>query len=170
MQTKGKRIFLLGFILLLVVVSFEFARIYKDSSEEFRKEFNNRYAVFALQLPEKLSFANEPVPLNDRDLIERFDRELLINTYWQSQTLVFIKKSNRFFSIIDPILAKYNIPADFRYLPLAESGLINVVSPKNAVGIWQFTAETSKQYGLEVNKDVDERYNLEKSTNAACRY
>jgi membrane-bound lytic murein transglycosylase D len=184
METKGKRIalknlnlkfqipvwLLLGFVLILVMVSFEFARLYKDSADEFTKEFNGRYAVFALQLPEKLSLAGEQVPLNDRDIIERFDRELLINTYWQSQTLVFIKKSNRFFSVIDPILAKYKIPADFRYLPLAESGLFNVVSPKNAVGIWQFTTETAKQYGLEVNKDVDERYNLEKATDAACRY
>ena len=184
MKTKGNRILpshlnlkfqipiwiLLSVTLVFVIISFECARVYKNSSDEFRKEFNERYAVFALQLPEKLSLAGESVPLNDRDIVERFDRELLINTYWQSQTLVFIKKSNRFFSVIDPILAKYNIPSDFRYLPLAESGLINVVSPKNAVGIWQFTAETAKQYGLEVNKDVDERYNLEKSTDAACRY
>lgn len=184
METKGKRLsgrkinfsfslplwLIVGFTLLIISISFEFGRNLKDSTDEFRKEFNGRYAVFALQLPEKLSFANEAVPLNDRDVIERFDRELLINTYWQSQTLVFIKKANRFFSVIDPILAKYNIPADFRYLPLAESGLTNVVSPKNAVGIWQFTAETAKQYGLEVNKEIDERYNLEKATDAACRY
>jgi membrane-bound lytic murein transglycosylase D len=161
---------LLGFVLLLVIISFEFARINRNSADEFTKEFNGRYAIYALQLPEKLSFAGEPVPLIDRDIVERFDRELLINTYWQSQTLVFIKKANRFFPLIDPILAKYKVPPNFRYLPLAESGLLNTVSPKNAVGIWQFTAETAKQYGLEVNKDVDERYNLEKSTDAACRY
>jgi len=161
---------LLGCLLLLIIGIFEFAKIYHDTSDEFRKEFNDRYAIFALQLPEKLSFAGEPVPLYDRDIMERFDRELLINTYWQSQTLVFIKKANRYFPLIDPILASYNIPEDFRFLPLAESGLLNTVSPKNAVGFWQFTAETAKQYGLEVNKDIDERYNLEKATDAACRY
>ena len=184
MERKGKRRFfyklnlnlqlpvwiLLGFILVLIMITFEFARTYHDAQDEFWKEFNARYAIYALKLPEKLSFAGEPVPLNDRDIIERFDRELLINTYWQSQTLVFIKKAKRYFPLIDPILARYNIPEDFRYLPLAESGLLNTVSPRNAVGFWQFTAETAKQYGLEVNKDVDERYNLEKATDAACRY
>jgi membrane-bound lytic murein transglycosylase D len=161
---------LLGFILVMVIITFEYARIYRSASDEFRKEFNGRYAVYALQLPDNLSFAGEPVPLNDRDIRERFDRELLINTYWQSQTLVFIKKATRYFPLIDTIIARYNIPEDFRYLPLAESGLLNTVSPKNAVGFWQFTTETARQYGLEVNKDVDERYNLDKATNAACRY
>jgi membrane-bound lytic murein transglycosylase D len=161
---------LVGFVLLLAIVTLEFARFYHDSADEFRKEFNGRYAVYAIQLPEKLSFAGEAVPLNDRDIIERFDRELTINTYWQSQTLVFIKKANRYFPLIDTILQRYDIPPDFRYLPLAESGLLNTVSPKNAVGFWQFTSETAKEYGLEVNKDVDERYNLEKATDAACRY
>ena len=159
---------LMGIVCILGL--FAYARLYHPADEEFRKEFNDRYAVYAIDLPDTLDFAGERVPLADRDIRERFDRELLINTYWQSQTLLFIKKTGRYYPLIEPILAKYNIPSDFKYLPLAESGLQNVVSPKSAAGFWQFTPETAKQFGLEVNKEVDERYNLEKSTEAACRY
>ncbi len=159
-------IFLVGLALAL----FGYARMYQTEDEDFRKAFNDHYGVYAIDLPENLQFAGEVVPVNDRDITERLDREMLINTYWQSQTLIFIKKAGRFFPVIEPILARYKIPSDFKYLALAESGLQNVVSPKNAAGFWQFTPETARQYSLEVNKDVDERYNLEKSTDAACRY
>jgi membrane-bound lytic murein transglycosylase D len=131
---------------------------------------NKDYTVFPFALPEQLSFAGEVVPLQDLDVRERLDREFLVNTYFHSQTLLFIKKANRFLPVIEPILAKYNIPDDFKYLPLAESGLGNAVSPKNAVGFWQFREETAKHYGLEINKEVDERYHVEKSTEAACKY
>lgn len=102
---------------------------------------------------------------------ESLDRELLVNTYWQSQTLLFLKRANRYFPIIEPILKEQGIPDDFKYLALIESGLIpTVVSSAGAVGFWQFMAPTAKDYKLEVNKEVDERYNIEKSTYAACKY
>lgn len=94
----------------------------------------------------------------------------MVNTYWQSQTLLLIKKSKRYFSVIEPILEKNGIPKDFKYLPLIESGFSNVVSPSGAAGFWQFKEETAKELGLIVNKEVDERYNLSKSTEAACKF
>ncbi len=128
------------------------------------------YAIFAVKLPEKVDFAGEPVPISQLDVLENLDREVLVNTYWQSQTLLFIKRANRYFPIIEEILKKYNVPDDFKYLPVAESGLTNIVSPANAVGFWQLLEGTGKEYGLEINSEMDERYSLEKSTETACKY
>lgn len=122
-------------------------------------------------IPQKLFFAGEEVPLENFDVIESLDRELIVNSYFHSQTIRFIKLSPRYFSIIEPILKKNNIPDDFKYLALAESGFDpRAVSPAGAVGIWQLLAGTAKDYGLEVNNEVDERYHIEKSTEAACKY
>lgn len=134
------------------------------------KEFNEGYSVFAIDLPENATFAGEKVPLQMADVRERFDRELLVNTYWQSQTLLFLKRKERWFPVIEAILKENNIPDDFKYLALAESGLTNAVSPSGAVGYWQFLEGTGGQYGLEINSDVDERYHVEKATRAACVY
>ena len=134
------------------------------------KEFNDNYNIYALDLPEKASFAGEMVPLNSVDVKERFDRELLVNTYWQSQTLLLLKRKERWFPLIEPILKSNGIPDDFKYLALAESGLTNVVSPSGAAGYWQFLEATGTRYGLEINSEVDERYHVEKATIAACSY
>ena len=128
------------------------------------------YNIYAIDLPEKMDFAGERVPLEIRDVRERFDRELLVNTYWQSNGLLLIKRAHKFFPIIEPILKKNNIPDDFKYLALIESGLQDVVSPSGAAGFWQFMKNTGKEYGLEVADEVDERYHLEKATRAACEY
>ncbi len=120
--------------------------------------------------PEKLDFAGENVPLENFDVVEDLDREILANMYWQSRTLLFIKRANRYFPIIEPILKKNNIPDDFKYLAIAESGLANVGSPAGARGFWQFMKATAKEFKLEVNDFVDERYHLEKATQAACQY
>lgn len=128
------------------------------------------YNVYALDIPENLSFAGEAVPTNNPDIYERMDRELLVNTYWQSNGLLLIKRAHKYFPIIEPILKKNGVPDDFKYLAVIESGLQNVVSPARATGFWQILKETGKEYGLEVNDNVDERYNLEKSTEAACKY
>lgn len=138
--------------------------------DAFQEAFNDNYGIYSLNLPQKLSFAGEEIPIIDEDIRESFDRELLVNTYWQSQTLLFLKRSKRYFPVIEPILAQYGIPEDFKYLPLIESGFMNVVSPAGAVGFWQLMEGTAKDYGLEVNKAVDERYHLEKSTHVACQY
>jgi membrane-bound lytic murein transglycosylase D len=124
----------------------------------------------SFSLPQKLEFAGESVPLNNIDTRESLDKELLVNGYWHSRTMLVLKKSRRYFEIIEPVLKKYGVPLDFKYLAMAESGLENVVSPAKAAGFWQLLESTAKEYGLEVNADVDERYNLEKSTEAACKY
>jgi len=125
----------------------------------------------AVALPEKLDFAKEEVPLGNFDIRESLDRELLIVANFHSQELLYLKKTTRYFSVIEPILKKNDIPDDFKYLALAESGFLEkIVSPSGAVGLWQFMKSAAIQYGLEVNDEVDERYHIEKSTEAACRY
>jgi len=126
--------------------------------------------VEALDIPRVMTFAGESVPLQDTDVRERLDREIHVNTYWHSNMLLMIKKANRFFAEIEPLLKKYNLPDDFKYLAVAESGLDNVTSSAGASGFWQFMRATGKQYGLEINSYVDERYNLELATKVASEY
>lgn len=128
------------------------------------------YRISAIDIPENLNFAGESVPQEDPEIMERIDREFLVNTYWQSNAVLLIKRANKYFPIIEPILAKNGVPDDFKYLAVAESGLQNVVSHAGAAGFWQIMKGTGREYGLEVNSNVDERYHLEKSTEVACRY
>ncbi|MBI4645918.1 MAG: lytic transglycosylase domain-containing protein [Bacteroidia bacterium] len=134
--------------------------------EEFRKFYN----VYSVALPETLDFCGEQVPLEYFDVRESLDKELLVNIYWQSQTLLFLKRVPKYFPVIEPILKQNNIPDDFKYLAVIESGLMNVISPTGATGYWQFLKDTGIEYGLEITDEVDERYNLEKSTLAACDF
>ncbi len=124
----------------------------------------------SIYMPEKIDFAGEITPLGISDVKERFERELLVNANLDASTLLIIKRANRAFPVIEPILAKYGVPDDFKYLAVIESGLVNAVSPAGARGVWQFMPDTAKERGMEVNEMVDERYHLEKSTEAACRY
>ena len=151
--------------LVLVIQSFTGS---DDRNSNDNKDFF--YTVRAVKIPQNLEFAGEKVPVEYFDTRESLDMELLINAYWHSQTFVLIKKASRYFPVIEKILKEYNIPDDFKYLAIAESGLSNVVSPQEAVGFWQLLEETANEYGLEVSKEVDERYHLEKSTEAACRF
>ncbi len=123
-----------------------------------------------VELPEELTFAGEKVPLEYFDVRENLDRELLSTVYFHSQTIRYIKNAPRYFSIIEPILKSNGIPEDFKYLAVAESGFdLRAVSPAKAVGLWQILEATAKENGLEINAEVDERYHIEKSTEAACR-
>jgi len=140
------------------------------SETSVKNGFLNDYRIYALHIPDTLSLVDESVPITQKDVKERIDRELLVNTYWQSNALLLIKRQHKYFPIIEPILAQNGIPDDFKYLAVAESGLQNISSPAGAKGFWQIMKNTAKEYGLEVNKDIDERYNLEKATNAACQY
>ncbi len=142
----------------------------KDDLNDPKKNTSETYQIKALKIPDNLNFAGERVPVEKQDIKERIDRELLVNTYWQSNGLLYFKRSHKFFPVIEPILKKYGIPDDFKYLALIESGLQNVTSPAGAKGFWQLMPATAKEYGLEVNSNVDERYNLEKSTITACQY
>lgn len=142
----------------------------EDHDRSYMDYVGDHYKIFALESPEEISFAGEEIPLEISDVKERLDRELMVNTYWQSQTLLLHKRANRWFPVIEPILAENGVPDDFKFLALAESGLENVVSPAGAVGFWQFLKSSGKSYGLEINEEVDERYHVEKSTKAACKY
>lgn len=140
------------------------------TDENFEKKLVNDYNIYALPLPENMEFAGEPVPLANPDIRERMDRELLVNVYWQSNGLLLFKRANKYFPQIEPLLKKYGLPDDFKYLAVAESGLEYKSSPAGASGIWHFMKGTGLEYGLEINDYVDERYNLEKATRVAAEY
>lgn len=156
--------------LLSLCTLFIYALQDAPTDENFETKLINDYNVYALQVPDDLNFAGESMPLENPDILERMDRELLVNTYWQSNGLLMFKRAKKYFSIIEPILAKNGVPDDFKYLAVIESGLTNAVSPAGARGVWQIMPATGRENGLEVNKNVDERYNLEKATEVACKY
>lgn len=159
---------ILGVFLINAVKKTDISR--NDDLNDPKKNTSETYQIKALKIPDNLNFAGERVPVEKEDIKERIDRELLVNTYWQSNGLLYFKRSHKFFPVIEPILKKYGIPDDFKYLALIESGLQNVTSSAGAKGFWQLMPATAKEYGLEVNSNVDERYNIEKSTVAACKY
>jgi hypothetical protein len=173
-MTKTPRIVVL---LSFVIVGLFFINAEKMDSDESVQNNNDplkntseTYQIKALKIPKNLDFAGEKVPVQENDIKERIDRELLVNTYWQSNGLLFFKRANKYFPIMEPILKEYGIPDDFKYVALIESGLQNVTSPAGAKGFWQLMPATAREYDLEVNDNVDERYNVEKSTVAACKY
>lgn len=141
-----------------------------DNATSMAAEIPTGFVAKPFRIPEKLEFAQEPVPLQINDVRERLDRELQINSYLHSSTLFIIKRANRWLPQIEEILKENNIPDDFKYLPLIESALLNQVSPREAVGFWQIMKDAGKAYGLEISKQVDERYDPIKSTYAACKY
>jgi hypothetical protein len=163
-------------ILLLILLGFVcfgsgfIIRAALTDDDKQQQLFEQNYHVYSLPLPDHMVFANQKINLTEYDVKERFDRELLTNVYWQSQTLLMLKRANRFFPVIERILKEEGIPDDMKYVGLIESGLLNVVSPAGAAGFWQMLDKTGKQYGLTVNEEVDERYHLEKATVAACKY
>ncbi|MBO5956162.1 MAG: transglycosylase SLT domain-containing protein [Bacteroidales bacterium] len=123
-----------------------------------------------IEFCDDIYFADERVPLEMFNIRERYERELLSNTYFHSNTMVLLKRSKRWFPVIEPILQKYGVPEDFKYLCMIESNLSNVVSPAGAAGFWQFMKATAQEYGLEINEEIDMRYNVELETEAACKY
>ena len=164
-----------SFVSFLAFLSFFFLLFSyptKKLSEDklHQKQFNEKYNIFAICKPANMNFCGEKVDLKSEDIWERMDKELLKNIYWQSNTMLYLKRANKFFPIIEPILKANNIPDDFKYLAVIESGLEDVISPSGAAGFWQILKSTAKEYGLEVNPAIDERYNLEKSTKVACEY
>jgi len=163
----------LGTVLL---VSIQATQQFPDTNDEEVSETPKKdrpvkdYNIYALPMPENINFAGENVPIEDPDIYERMDRELLVNTYWQSNALLLIKRANKYFPIIEPILEEEGVPNDFKYLAVIESGLTQAVSPAGAKGFWQIMEGTGKDYGLEINGNVDERYHIEKSTRVAADY
>ena len=164
-----KRNYLIA-IASFLILTLIFSSAKKDENAEQEDVISKGSKVVAVPIPSQISFAGEQVALDKFEVKERLDRELLVNSYWQSNSLLMIKRSKRAFEIIEPILAEYDVPEDFKYLAVAESGLLNVTSSAGAKGVWQFMKSTAKSYNLEVNGEVDERLHLKKSTIAACQY
>lgn len=160
--------------LLLVYVLFDQSERKPEPTPELEpipvSETFQPFVAISYDLPESISFAGELVPLTIPDVRERLDRELQVNIYLQSSTLFLLKRANRWLPRMTEILKANNIPDDFKYLPLIESGLLNGVSPKEAVGYWQIREASGKELGLEITKEVDQRYDPIKSTEAACKY
>jgi hypothetical protein len=157
-------------ILLSVIKLFSYSVTDTISDSEYDDYFNASYKVLSIHIPKNLNFAGEKVPINDFIVRESMEKELIINTYWQSQSLLIHKRANRWFPVIEPILKQNNIPEDFKYIAIIESQLTNAVSPQGATGFWQLVEPTAKGYGLMINEEVDERYDVERATQAACKY
>lgn len=128
------------------------------------------HGIHPIRVTGELYFAGERVPLEDPEVRERLDRELIINSYWHSNTILGMKMANRYFPDIEKALAENGVPDDFKYMALVESNFRLEASPAGAVGFWQFVKGTAKVYDIEMNDEVDERYNIEKETQAACTY
>ena len=156
--------------LALIGEAFIFATTRESADDVHRKALKANYHIYAPVLPDTLYFAGERVPMNIYYVRESMDRELMVNMYWHSNILLYMKRAGRFFPVIEPILKKNGVPEDFKYLCVIESGLQNVTSSAKAQGYWQFIKSTGEKYGLTVNEDIDMRNDIEAATEAACRY
>tara|TARA_B110000503_G_scaffold9749_1_gene13191 strand:+ start:1254 stop:2201 length:948 start_codon:yes stop_codon:yes gene_type:complete len=167
---KSINLLLIPLALFGLVQLFTFSYNKEEEDNLHQSKMEEDYQIFSLSPPAEIQFAGAKVPLNEPEVYERLDREIHSNTYFHSNTILYFKKANRWFPVIEPILKENGVPDDFKYLALIESGLQNIVSPSGAAGYWQFMAATGKEYGLEINGEVDERYHIEKATKAACEY
>lgn len=171
LKRKGWWKYVLSLIIVakIVFVVFALSALKTDNTDKKEIEPDLKYAP--VKLPKSVTFAGERMPLELFDVQESLDRELQSNAFFHSQTIRYIKLAPRYFPIIEPILKKEGIPDDFKYLAVAESGLNpRAVSPANAVGFWQILEGTAKDYSLEINSEIDERYHIEKSTAVFCKY
>lgn len=158
-------------IALIAVASYSFKPSSPlESPVEVQNDGKLQYKWSVPDVPKSMTFAGERVPLERKDVYEQFQRELLVNYYYESGTLYLMLLTTRYFPLIEERLKANGIPEDFKYLCVAESALQNVTSKAGAVGFWQFMKDTGPKYGLMINDEVDERYNVLKATDAACRY
>lgn len=161
-------------VFLLGIIFLSNKQAQEDGSEKDIEKNKKPYVLSltnSVEVPHHIEFAGEKLDLDRYDIYERYDREINGFTYLHSTTLLLLKKANRYFPIIEPILAENGIPDDFKYLAVIESNLNHrAQSPAGAAGLWQFMPKTAPNYGLEVSSEVDERYSIEKSTMAACKY
>jgi len=159
-------------IMLLLSIGFVFTILVSAGNQQDKiPEYEESGPVaVSWALPDNVSFAGEVMPLQNFDTRESLDRELNATAYRHGSTLLTIKRAGRYFPEIEKILKEYGVPDDFKYLACAESDLSNVISPKGATGYWQIMEATGKESGMIINREVDERYDLDKSTRFACKY
>lgn len=172
-----------GFVIILIgvtaAITFSIAQdAGADPDTAFMESLNPDVLVFDrmdqnvhdITLPDTMTFCGESIPLDRFYVRESLEREVLVNSYLHSSTLLMLKRTTRWFPVLKPIMQKNGLPEDFIYLAMIESSLTNAVSPSKAVGFWQFLEGTGKEYKLEINKEVDMRYNQELETVAACKF
>ena len=173
-----KALLILVYALTFLVVAYVAVSLFVQATDNgaeavdsaYKAEMRENYGNYLPELPDSLTFCGEKVPLEDFDVREALDAEIIKVMYWHSQMFIYLKRANRYFPTLRRTLAENNMPEDFLYLCVAESGMDHVVSPAKAVGFWQILESTGKDGGLEINSEVDERYNIEKSTKVACKY
>jgi len=172
-NTKKKTVLtafiLTGTVIIILSIAQSF-RGFNSVPYGIRQVKDTLYNIKSFKLPDDVTFAGEKMPLDNFDTRESLERELLTSAYRHSSTILIIKRANRYLPLIQKILKKNNIPDDFKYLVAAESEYSNIVSPAGATGFWQIMPETGKEDGMEINTVVDERYDVEKSTQFACNY
>ncbi len=160
---------LAGVLILIISIAESFKGVGNSDSEASIPN-DTIYTNKPYKLPEKVTFAGERMPLENFDTRESLDREILTSAYRHSSTILIIKRANRYLPVIEKILRKNDIPDDFKYLVAAESEYSNMISPAGATGFWQIMKATGIEQGMEINSVVDERYDIEKSTQFACDY
>lgn len=153
-----------GFVVGTCLVKANSSQIMDDETSA------NGFMITSPYIPKAMEFAGEEIPLDNQTVRESLDRELITVSNQHTLTLLSMKRAARWFPVIEPILKEEGLPDDFKYLCVAESNLQNVVSSAKAAGFWQFMEKTAGLYGLEVREEVDERYNVELATRAACKY
>jgi hypothetical protein len=161
---------LTGTIIIIFSIAQSFKGFSNIPSEGHRQLSDSVYTIKSFDLPENVTFAGEKMPLDNFDTKESLEREILTTAYRHSSTILIIMRAHRYLPLIEKILKKNNVPDDFKYLVAAESEYSNMVSPAGATGFWQIMPETGKEEGMEINAVVDERYNVERSTQFACEY
>jgi hypothetical protein len=154
-----------------VIIILSVTQSFKGSGSVNGRSFpDSLYFNKPFKLPDSVTFAGEKIPLENFDTKESLEREILTSAYRHSSTILIIKRANRYLPVIEKILERNNIPDDFKFLAAAESEYSNTISPAGATGFWQIMPETGKEQGMEINTVVDERYDVEKSTQFACDY
>jgi len=159
-----------GSLIIILSIAQSFKGFSSKPVEDIHKLSDSLYTIKSFDLPEDVTFAGEKMPLDNFDTRESLEREILTTAYRHSSTILIIMRAHRYLPLIEKILKKNNVPDDFKYLVAAESEYSNMISPAGATGFWQIMPETGKEEGMEINAVVDERYNIERSTQFACEY
>lgn len=161
---------LTGSVIIILSIAQGFKSFNSKPAGSIHQVRDSLYSIKLFKLPDVVTFAGEKMPLDNFDTKESLEREILTSAYRHSSTLLIIMRAHRYLPVIEGILRKNNVPDDFKYLVAAESEYSNMVSPAGATGFWQIMPETGKEEGMEINTVVDERYDVEKSTQFACDY